>query len=674
MMDRFRFIMFLAFCVGMVPDVCATECGHDSLRSYSIDEVSVTAKGIDRNVGATMSVQQLSKQDLLNLGIYNVADAVKRFAGVSVKDYGGIGGMKTVSIHNLGAHHIAVCYDGITISNTQAGQIDIGRYNTENLQIVSLSVGGEDNLMQSARQYAAAGVLSMVSECPKFVGGRYYGFKAGIQVGSFGLVTPSLRWWQRIGERTSVSVSGKMMRADGIYPYTLRNGRLKTREHRYNSAINAWQGEADIYHSFKDNSELNVKTYWYYSKRELPGVVILYANPSDEMMWDEDFFAQALYSKQFSNHLEMKLRMKFTHSWNQYKDWGSQYPGGVQTDIDRQNEYYAGATLGWHIVKGLDLAFAQDLSFNELKSNVYVNATYDVPNPKRYTSTTALALKWRWNRLKVDGSMAYLCAMEQIDNENIAKPNDKKKLTPSVSLSYRLLSNHALYVRAMLKNTFRIPTFNDMYYRRLGNINLRPELAHEYSAGLTWEMQVGKLKYLTLTVDGYYNDVTDKIVAFPSTYVWRMVNYGKAEIVGMDVTMGTQIDIAKGFDVKATAAATWQRAVDKTNKNSQIYNNLLPYTPRISGNGSVIFTTPWLSMGYSVMMQGRRYSAEQNSIEYRMPSFWEHSLSVQRSFKVRKLQLDVQAKCTNILDAQYDIIQYYPMPGRQFNVSLVVKY
>ena len=122
-----------------------------------------------------------------------------------------------------------------------------------------------------------------------------------------------------------------------------------------------------------------------------------------------------------------------------------------------------------NIVKGLDLAFAQDLSFNELKSNVYVNATYDVPNPKRYTSTTALALKWRWNRLKVDGSMAYLCAMEQIDNENIAKPNDKKKLTPSVSLSYRLLSNHALYVRAMLKNTFRIPTFNDMYYRRLGN-------------------------------------------------------------------------------------------------------------------------------------------------------------------------------------------------------------
>ena len=673
-MNRYRFIMLLAFSVAIMPDVHAEKDGSDSLRSYAITEVSVTAKGIDRNVGATRGVQQLSKQDLLNLGIDNVADAVKRFAGVSVKDYGGIGGMKTVSIHNLGAHHTAVCYDGITVSNTQAGQIDIGRYNTENLQMVALSVGGEDDLMQSARQYAAAGVISMVTERPQFEIGRCYALKAGVQVGSFGLVTPSLRWWQKMGDRTSLSLSGKMMRADGVYPYTLHNGKMKTREHRYNSAINAWQGEADVYHQFKDSSELNMKAYWYYSKRELPGVVILYANPSDEKMWDEDFFVQALYSKCFSKHLEMKLRMKFTHSWNQYKDWGSQYPGGVQTDIDRQNEYYVGGTLGWHIVKGLDLAFAQDVSFNELKNNVYVNVSYDVPNPQRWTSTTALALKWRWNRLKVDGNVAYLCAMEHMRNANVEKPDDKKKFTPSLSFNYRLFENYALYVRAMVKNTFRIPTFNDLYYRRLGNINLRPELAHEYSAGLTWEMHAGKMKYFTFTADGYYNNVIDKIVAFPSAYVWRMLNYGKAEIVGMDVTFGTQIDLCDGFDVKASAAATWQRAVDKTNKDSQIYNNLLPYTPRVSGNGSLILTMPWLSVGYSVLMQGRRYSAEQNTIEYRMPAFWEHSLSVQRAFKVGKCQLDVQAKCTNLLDAQYEIIQYYPMPGRQFSVSVVVKY
>ena len=45
-----------------------------------------------------------------------------------MKDYGGLGGLKTISIRNLGAAHTAVSYDGIAVSNSQAGQIDIGRF------------------------------------------------------------------------------------------------------------------------------------------------------------------------------------------------------------------------------------------------------------------------------------------------------------------------------------------------------------------------------------------------------------------------------------------------------------------------------------------------------------------------------------------------------------------
>ena len=33
--------------------------------------------------------------------------------------------------------------------------------------------------------------------------------------------------------------------------------------------------------------------------------------------------------------------------------------------------------------------------------------------------------------------------------------------------------------------------------------------------------------YISVTLDGYNNDVTDKIVAFPTTYAWKMANYGK---------------------------------------------------------------------------------------------------------------------------------------------------
>ena len=42
------------------------------------------------------------------LGIHDMGDALKRFAGVQVKDYGGVGGMKTVNIRGLGAGHTGV--------------------------------------------------------------------------------------------------------------------------------------------------------------------------------------------------------------------------------------------------------------------------------------------------------------------------------------------------------------------------------------------------------------------------------------------------------------------------------------------------------------------------------------------------------------------------------------
>ncbi len=650
--------------LGLACIPCGVWAQNDSI---SLSTVEVVASPMVRAVGATVEVQTLSRKDLKDLGIDNVADAVKRFAGVSVKDYGGIGGMKTVSIHNLGAHHTAVSYDGVTVSNTQAGQIDIGRFDTDNLETLSLYVGDEDNLMLSARQYASAGVLSLQTERPQFDSGRAYHLRVNLQGGSFGLASPSLRWAYRLAEHTAFSLYGKFTRADGNYPFTLHNGELVTQEHRSNTDINAWQGEANFYHTFADASELAVKAYGYYSQRGLPGTVILYANASDERLWDEDFFVQTAYRRTLSRQVQLATRLKFTHSWNRYRDWGSQYADGVQTDVNRQNEYYASATLGWHIAPGLDAALAEDVSYNDLDNNVYVNMNYDVPHPSRWTSVSALTLKWRCGRWKVNGNLAYTYAAEHVTVGEA--PADKHHLAPALSLNYRLLANRQLYLRAQWKNTFRVPTFNDLYYRRLGNINLRPELAREYSLGLTWNTSHRAMRYLAMTLDAYYSRVKDKIVAFPSTYVWRMVNFGKVDIVGVDLTLGSQVDFRPRWNVKGTTSVTWQRAVDKTNPSSQIYNNLLPYTPQWSGSASLVLSTPWLNVGYSVVMQGSRYSAEQNKREYRMAPFWDHSLTLSRDLRLHGCTVHLQVKASNFTNAQYEIIQYYPMPGRQFSAT-----
>lgn len=66
----------------------------------------------------------------------------------------------------MGAAHTAVSYDGVVVSNCQAGQIDIGRFPLDNVSVLSLNIGQPEDLLQSARMYASAGVLSIETEKP----------------------------------------------------------------------------------------------------------------------------------------------------------------------------------------------------------------------------------------------------------------------------------------------------------------------------------------------------------------------------------------------------------------------------------------------------------------------------------------------------------------------------
>ncbi|MGN0234170.1 MAG: TonB-dependent receptor, partial [Bacteroidaceae bacterium] len=53
-----------------------------------------------------ISSQQLKGEELQRLNSLNVADALRFFAGVQLKDYGGVGGIKTVNIRSMGTNHV----------------------------------------------------------------------------------------------------------------------------------------------------------------------------------------------------------------------------------------------------------------------------------------------------------------------------------------------------------------------------------------------------------------------------------------------------------------------------------------------------------------------------------------------------------------------------------------
>lgn len=173
-----------------------------SRRVYDIPEVTVKARRTPPSVKAASPLQVMNKAEMERMGISEVADAVRHFSGVSVKDYGGIGGLKTISVRSLGAQHTGVIYDGVSVSDCQSGQIDISRFSLTNISQLTLTIGQSDDIYQSARAFASAGVLHIQTDRPDFSEQNWH-INTTLKAGSFGLANPSVLYSQQLSQRTS---------------------------------------------------------------------------------------------------------------------------------------------------------------------------------------------------------------------------------------------------------------------------------------------------------------------------------------------------------------------------------------------------------------------------------------------------------------------------------------
>lgn len=637
--------------------------------STSIHEVSVTAPRARRNVTAAQPVQEFRHDEIEQLGLTDLADALRRMAGTNVKDYGGLGGLKTVSVRNMGASHTAVSMDGIPVSNSQAGQIDIGRFDLRHLESVSLAVGHQEDLLQPARLFASAAVLNLQSLQPTFINNKEWSLTASCQTGQWGEICPDLFYQQRAGQQTLVSANVNFMQSDGCYPYTLTIPQTgTTREKRYNNDIRQWHAETNLQQRFANKGQLDVKIYGYDSERGLPGHVIFHnVEDSHQRLWDRIGFIQAQYGQTVHPKWSLQVQGKGHYGYSRYRDEGEKYGVGYIEELYTQREGYASMAILYKPMPYWSFSLSQDGSINSLRSPMS-----SCPDPNRYTLQTAFNTRYEDYRLRITGTCVGTYITESVKKGHT--PADIKHLSPSVSLRYTPLPELPLHLRMMYKNTFRVPSFNDLYYRSTGSLSLKPENAQELSAGLTLASnRYFVFRHTSLTFDGYYNLVSHKIVAIPTNYVWSMRNYGKARMGGMDVTLQTSLPFQHGISLDLCAVYSWMRAIDVTDVTEKSYKNQLPYTPRHSGNASALLRTPWVNVGYTVIGVGTRYILAQNIPINEVKSYQDHSLTLSRTFVLQTCQLKVLGSITNLLNKDYDVIRYYPMPRRAFHLTVEVK-
>jgi hypothetical protein len=71
---------------------------------------------------------------------------------------------------------------------------------------------------------------------------------------------------------------------------------------------------------------------------------------------------------------------------------------------------------------------------------------------------------------------------------------------------------------------------------------------------------------------------------------------------------------------------------------------------------------------------GERFSLPQNVKANLLEAYVEHSVSFGKAFKAGNGKVQLQLECRNITNVQYEVIQYYPMPGRSYRFTLKFEY
>jgi outer membrane cobalamin receptor len=633
----------------------------------TMEKVKVTGFKKKNPFDDRLPAQSLDQQTLQQVNAPTVGDAARFFSGVQVKDYGGAGGLKTISVRSLGASHSGILYDGIPVSDVQSGQTDLSRFSSNNLQSLDLYQPNPSVALLPARAFASASVLAMYTPSFNVAALTRNRWQAGVRNGSFG-------YWQAFGgaawilpRNTTLSFYTEGVSSEGDYPFTVINGNLSEKTKRNNSRLRLLQGEINLTKQFRDSSSLQLKAWSFASKRGLPGAIVFFNDRSVQQLYNRDYFVQTRYVKSISENTSLLIAGKFNHSYTRYRDPDFLNNSGGLDDRYRQNEGYLSASVSQVLWPNITAALSADLAYTTLHAN-----KLNFAKPSRLSNWDNLLLSYVDSLWQAQASVLWNYFHDETKRNNASV--NRNKLTPTFSLSRKLGLRSPLMLRAFYKEVYRMPTFNDLYYNFIGNTSLRPELARQYNLGVTYSAHAkGTANYFSASVDGYMNRINDKIVAVPSQnlFVWTMLNLGKVDIKGVDVTAeagGAFCEITWN----ARVSYTWQQARDITDPSSSSYKDRIPYTPDHSGSGILSFGYRKWTAGYSAVLSGTRYTIGDNSSYTQMDGWGTQDIFLARNFNLKQLHLQVKAELNNLADRRYDIIKLYPMPGRSYKIGFII--
>lgn len=485
-----------------------------------LGEITVTATGNPTKLQNTLAqTTVITEQQLARYQGQNVLDVLKSQAGFSHYASGGTDKASNFYVRGFDSGSTLVLIDGVRYGSVTTGSPALGALNVNDVGRIEIVYGASGSSIYGANAMGA--VIQIFTKRAKKAG---LSLEANAGIGSHrhNAYGGNIAY---ANDTSKLSLSVQRAKSDGINaidtPYNstqrdndgfVKNSILASASHR----LGAIETGANVL--------LNQGVVEYDSPSSKATEPVIYAKQKNGAT---SFYALYRYGNENSgNHVRLQHGLSIDQSTN--------FAGANNTGIFNSKQQQTNLNIAHALPLGKLLA-----GVDHLQQNVQSTTAYD----KTARHNTGMYLGYQASHGNLDGQ-----AFVRYDKNSWYGDNANY----NAGLSYRLYPS--LRLGANYATGFKAPTFNQLYYPRGGNPNLRPEKSQNHEIFVEFLGNQHKTRLM-----GYQSDVSDLIAGWPAQNINRAKVQGASLLsdwsIANDYVAGIHYDYQKAQDITNSSAS-----------------------------------------------------------------------------------------------------------------------
>jgi iron complex outermembrane receptor protein len=609
-----------------------------------LPEVSVQAPRLFENTTG-LNVRIVDSAVLSEYRNRMLTDLISQQTSIQVQSYNP-GNLSTVTFRGTSSNHTGFLWNGISLNPVNNGQTDLSLLPVSLFDKVYILHGGTSSVFGEGN---IGGGIHLTNE-PDFQ--IRNDLSAGIEYGSFSSLRSNLtvlfsnaRWYFRAGTF--------LISAENDFTYTDNTKQDKLPDTLDNAAQKGMGLMGTLSRTLKGNNLFILNLWYQFMDREIPGSLIYQMENADQ---HDRFLRGMLTWKKTFAHSVFHIRAAYFDDYLHYTELNEAYP---EYDIDskiRTKTMTVEVSDKYRLSERFELNSAGVLRFTTV-STVYYSEMKDQLQGSLFLAAKYVFPGAGW---KIDLNL------HQGWTEDYDEP-----FTPSVGLEGP--AGQYLMMKMNVSHNFRSPTLNERYWQPGGNPELKPEKSWNEEITFYLNPDQKDLPVIDLlSVTAFHSMINDWIRWVPDPddpWFWSPQNVQRVRSTGME----SRVELVRKFGkvvANLVASYSFTRSVNE-NKEAENFRKQLPYVAEHMGMINFRMGYSRVFMDYTQSFTGSRATVEDHSES--LPAFSIGRLRVGCGWDLKVCIVDLYFRIDNLFDVDYQVIRYYPNPGRAYTGGVNVK-